>query len=135
MFIFISVLLPIVAGGIVYAMFQQDLQHTKSIRKLKRGASEALIERHRRAIILHFGVFITFAILYVILFGISALVFIVIWLIVFMGHLQALSRFSKQMMAAMEMDKVIEARIANAPEDDDNFDEHTTEKQVNKLVD
>ncbi|GAB5494419.1 MAG: hypothetical protein Phog2KO_46340 [Phototrophicaceae bacterium] len=119
MLIFISILLPIIAGGLVYTMFQQDLQHTKSIRKLKRGASEALIERHRRAIIIHFGFFLIFSILYVILFGLTALIVIVIWLIVFMGHMQALSRFSKQMMGAMEIDRIVEARIADAPQEDD----------------
>ena len=122
--IIISTLLPLFAGIIIYRMFQQDLAHTKSVRKLKRGAGEALIQRHRQALIIHFIAFVIFAAVNIIFFGFSSIFFIVIWLLVFMGHTQALSRFSKQMINTLELNQAIDARLADAPleDDEDNLD-------------
>ena len=117
--IIISTLLPLFAGIIIYRMFQQDLAHTKSVRKLKRGAGEALIQRHRQALIIHFIAFVIFAVVNIIFFGFSSIFFIVIWLLVFMGHTQALSRFSKQMINTLELNQAIDARLADAPLEDD----------------
>lgn len=118
-FFIISTLLPLIAGVIVYRMFQQDLAHTKGVRKLKRGAGEALIQRHRQALIIHFVAFVVFTVVNIVLLGLTSIIFIIIWLIVFMGHTQALSRFSKQMINTLEMNQAIDARLADAPLEDD----------------
>ena len=132
--IIISTLLPLFAGIIVYRMFQQDLAHTKSVRKLKRGAGEALIQRHRQALIIHFIAFVIFAVVNIIFFGFSSIFFIVIWLLVFMGHTQALSRFSKQMINTLELNQAIDARLADAPleDDEDNLDYEPIEQATKR---
>src|SRR5690606_8225984 len=129
-FFIISTLLPLIAGFIVYRMFQRDLAHTQSVRKLKRGAGEALIQRHRQALIIHFVAFIIFTVVNIVLLGLTSIIFIIIWLIVFMGHTQALSRFSKQMINSLEMNQAIDARLANGPVEDDadNVDYNTIEQ-------
>ena len=132
--IIISTLLPLFAGIIIYRMFQQDLAHTKSVRKLKRGAGEALIQRHRQALIIHFIAFVIFAVVNIIFFGFSSIFFIVIWLLVFMGHTQALSRFSKQMINTLELNQAIDARLADAPleDDEDNLDYEPIEQATKR---
>lgn len=122
MFILIGALFPILAGIIVYRMLRQDLQHTQSIRKLKRGAVSALIQRHRRAIQIHLAIFLAFTLIYLILLGTVGVVFIIIWLIVFMGHMQALSHMSKRMMGAIEVSRMMDARLADMPLDNDMID-------------
>ncbi len=132
--IIISTLLPLFAGIIIYRMFQQDLAHTKSVRKLKRGAGEALIQRHRQALIIHFIAFVIFAVVNIIFFGFSSIFFIVIWLLVFMGHTQALSRLSKQMINTLELNQAIDARLADAPleDDEDNVDYEPIEQATKR---
>lgn len=132
--IIISTLLPLFAGIIIYRMFQQDLAHTKSVRKLKRGAGEALIQRHRQALIIHFIAFVIFAVVNIIFFGFSSIFFIVIWLLVFMGHTQALSRLSKQMINTLELNQAIDARLADAPleDDEDNLDYEPIEQATKR---
>jgi hypothetical protein len=61
MLILLTFLLPTIAAIVVYNLFQQDLAHAKSEYKLKRGALENLVERHRNAIYLHLIIFVATA--------------------------------------------------------------------------
>lgn len=112
MIFLISLAMPIIAAIAVFAMFYYDLKHAKGLRKLKRGAVENLINRHRIVAIVHLGIFLLMLPFFIILFGTVGIVVAVIWAIVFFGHMTALSRFSRQMIATMQMNSDINQRLS-----------------------
>lgn len=99
-------IMPVGLMFIVYNMFQQDLHHVKSIRKLKRGAIEGLIEKHRRYVYIHVLVLIAILVFTIILFGVAGLPIFIAWLISFMGHVSAFSNFGKQLITFFKKEDV-----------------------------
>lgn len=104
-------LAPIIAALLIYNFFRHDLKHARGLRKLKVGAVDALIRRHRIAAILHLVIFLLAIATFVFTLGAFGIVISVMWAIVFMGHMLALTRFSRQMMATMDMNTLISARL------------------------
>lgn len=108
---FFALLAPIAAALFVYNFFQHDLKHAKSLRKLKVGAVESLIKRHRIAAFVHLGIYLIAVISVILSLGAFGVVVGIMWTLVFMGHMLALSRFSRQMTATMEMSSLINNRL------------------------
>lgn len=93
---------PIVAGLLVYRMFSHDLHHANSSRKLKRGAAQNLIMRHRNAAIIHLLIYMSALIASLILFGTLGIIIAILWTFVFIGHMNAVSRFINRLMATFK---------------------------------
>ncbi|MEL6403150.1 MAG: hypothetical protein AAFR81_02195 [Chloroflexota bacterium] len=108
---FFALCAPIAAALFVYNFFQHDLKHAKSLRKLKVGAVESLIKRHRIAAFVHLGVYLVAVTSLILSMSAFGVVVGVMWTLVFMGHMLALSRFSRQMTATMEMSSLINNKL------------------------
>lgn len=104
-------LAPIIAALLIYNFFRHDLKHARGLRKLKVGAVDALIRRHRIAAIVHLVIFLLAIGTFIFTMGAFGIVISIMWVIVFMGHMLALTRFSRQMMATMDMSALISTRL------------------------
>lgn len=107
----ILIAIPFFMVAIIYSIFQYDLNHAKGLRKLKHGAVENLIRRHRWIATGHLGLFAIIMPVAIFGLGSAAVVIIILWAVVFMGHMYTLWRFSKQMMATMDMSAIINQRL------------------------
>jgi Na+/H+-translocating membrane pyrophosphatase len=114
----IAIGLPILIGLLVFAFFQRDLGQFREIEKLKVGEVEALVRRHRLALMLHFAALLI--VLPLMIFSLSnfALLGAILLGVVFLGHVTALSRLSRPLIAALQLRNEYRARLMELDEEE-----------------
>ena len=124
--------MPIAAAIAVYTLYRNDLHHARGTRKLKRGAIENLVTRHQRALYNHLAVFLISGLVSFFLFGTVTIIIIIMWVIVFLGHLRAYNSFSQSLKKALDTGEVDTGRLVDRDIDTLDYDEDMRQQSEKK---
>lgn len=98
----IALALPLLLGLGFLLFFRRDLQYFQAAEKLKIGELEALAKRHQQAVILHFVLLIILLPLMIFRLENYAVIGAILLGAVFWGHISALNRLSRPLIAALK---------------------------------
>lgn len=115
--ILIAIALPLLLGMGVWGFFQRDLRYFQAVDTLKIGEIEALAKRHRQAISIHLVLLLVLLPLLIFRLENYALLAAILLAAVFWGHLSALNRLSRPLIAAL---KSHNTAILKAQDEQDN---------------
>jgi fatty acid desaturase len=101
--VFIALGIPMLILLIVLGFFQRELQYFRQAEKLKIGELEALVQRHRSAVMLHFAVLLVLLPILIFSFGEIAISGAILASAIFLGHVFALSSMSRPIIHSLKM--------------------------------
>jgi hypothetical protein len=116
--LFISLVLPVLIGLLVWAFFHRDLRHFREAETLKVGELQALVQRHRWAVMLHFALLLILLPLMIFYMAGFSVLGAILLAGVFLGHVSALSRMSRPIIASLQIRNQRHSQIREEIEDE-----------------
>jgi fatty acid desaturase len=95
--------IPMISTLIVAGFFQRDLRYFRQAEKLKIGELEALMRRHRLAVMLHFAVLAILLPILIFRFGEMFIVMAIVLAGIFLAHVNTLSSMSRPIIKSLKV--------------------------------